>query len=279
MDPLLIGTLAQAGQGLKNNRNQLLMLGADIAYNEWQYGRKRKHNLQDWHMVNAYNSPAAQMQRLSDAGLNPNLVYGRGAGAVGEASPVKPSESGSPEFPKFNAVSPLFAGVDMQMKTAQTDNLKAQNTVLLEEALLKNATTMKMIADGKISNLEYDIKSELKDTTIEHRRELLRQLSQEIDIKLAREERDIVTHSANMAEAYTRIAKMRGETVNTHLRNEMLRLDLELYGRYKIRPSDPYYLRIFTEALEHAKKSVGKVDLLEWFGLKVPPYRGGGSSW
>ena len=33
-------------------------------------------NMEAWQMQNAYNTPAAQMQRLEEAGLNPNLVYG-----------------------------------------------------------------------------------------------------------------------------------------------------------------------------------------------------------
>lgn len=33
-------------------------------------------NIKMWQMQNEYNSPAAQMQRYKDAGLNPNLIYG-----------------------------------------------------------------------------------------------------------------------------------------------------------------------------------------------------------
>lgn len=36
-------------------------------------------NKQQWNAENEYNSPGAQMQRLKNAGLNPNLVYGSGA--------------------------------------------------------------------------------------------------------------------------------------------------------------------------------------------------------
>lgn len=36
-------------------------------------------NIANWNMVNEYNSPANQMARLKDAGLNPNLMYGQGS--------------------------------------------------------------------------------------------------------------------------------------------------------------------------------------------------------
>lgn len=43
-------------------------------------------NLEMWNLQNEYNTPQAQMQRLIDAGLNPNLMYSQGnlgnAGAV-----------------------------------------------------------------------------------------------------------------------------------------------------------------------------------------------------
>ena len=51
-------------------------------WNEKMYAQQRTDALADWNMQNAYNSPEQQMQRLRDAGLNPNLVYGNGAEAM-----------------------------------------------------------------------------------------------------------------------------------------------------------------------------------------------------
>lgn len=44
-------------------------------------------NLEQWNRENQYNRPTEQMQRLSEAGLNPNLVYGNGATTQAAASP------------------------------------------------------------------------------------------------------------------------------------------------------------------------------------------------
>ena len=41
-----------------------------------------KKNLEQWNRANEYNLPVNQMARLKQAGLNPNLVYGSGAGQV-----------------------------------------------------------------------------------------------------------------------------------------------------------------------------------------------------
>ena len=40
-------------------------------------------NVEMWKMQNAYNAPKQQMSRLKEAGLNPNLMYGKGT--VGNA--------------------------------------------------------------------------------------------------------------------------------------------------------------------------------------------------
>lgn len=39
--------------------------------------QEQAYNLELWNATNAYNTPAAQMQRYQDAGLNPNLIYGQ----------------------------------------------------------------------------------------------------------------------------------------------------------------------------------------------------------
>lgn len=44
-------------------------------------------NLEQWNRENEYNLPVNQMQRLQQAGLNPNLVYAKGADVKAAASP------------------------------------------------------------------------------------------------------------------------------------------------------------------------------------------------
>lgn len=104
-----------------------------------QYDKQRKDNLADWEMQNAYNSPEAQMRRLKEAGLNPNLVYGNGADATSSAPP-RSAETGSwnPKAPEFDmnfGANHLAAYYDTQVKQAQIDNLKVQNTIGTQQAL------------------------------------------------------------------------------------------------------------------------------------------------
>lgn len=273
MDPLLLGTVAQAGQNLQDNVFAGVKGLGGILYNEFQYGRQKRDNLAFWRMQNEYNSPVAQMKRLQDAGLNPNLIYGRGAGAVGEASPPKPPEPTRSDMPEFRSgVSPFFAGYDLQMKQAQTDNLRQQNTVLLEEAQLKRAQTMDTLASARRKTFDYDIESALKETTLEFRRGLLRQQSAEIDVLLDRNEREAALNSSSLREAAQRILNMREQKMTSELENRLRRLDLELYEQYKIRPGDPYWLRMLAETLERYLSDGGPK-------LRFFPKQKKGSSW
>ena len=57
---------------------------------------KYAQDMNMWNLVNAYNDPAAQMERLAKAKLNPNLVYG-GANVTGNTS------GSGPEYASVNA--------------------------------------------------------------------------------------------------------------------------------------------------------------------------------
>lgn len=116
------------------------------------YERARRDNERQWHMQNEYNSPSSQMKRYQEAGLNPNLIYGSG-GAAQNSSPM-PSVSGgsySPTPPSIDAQSMVGNYFDTRLKTAQYDNLKAQNTAILNEASLKAAQTYRTIAETDLS--------------------------------------------------------------------------------------------------------------------------------
>lgn len=82
---------------------------AGAAYSQHQNKKNQKQlmdyqnaaNVQNWQRENSYNSPAAQMQRLKAAGLNPNLVYQSGA----------QNTSGSIESPQFGSSDVDYTGI------------------------------------------------------------------------------------------------------------------------------------------------------------------------
>jgi len=72
-------------------------------------GQAWERNIKNWEMQNEYNSPAQQMQRLKEAGLNPNLVYGKGAvgNSASQPAPYQKAKSISRELRPVNMSGPL----------------------------------------------------------------------------------------------------------------------------------------------------------------------------
>jgi len=146
-------SLLQGGQSKKNVK-RTIKANRELA--EYSYGQDREM----WAENNAYNSPEQQMERLKKAGLNPNMVYGSGtvAGNSSTATPKynAPTEDYTRIQPMVNPMAMLQAYQDMELKKAQTDNVKAQTNNLDTrtgiEAGIKEATRW-MDYDQKKHNL------------------------------------------------------------------------------------------------------------------------------
>ena len=61
------------------------------AFNYLMKQQEQAYNLELWKLTNEYNSPAAQIARYQDAGLNPNLIYGQSNEASSPASASAPT--------------------------------------------------------------------------------------------------------------------------------------------------------------------------------------------
>lgn len=93
-------------------------------------------NRESWNMENEYNTPSAQMRRLKDAGLNPNLVYGSGQ-AVTAASSQRPAAGARVENARTGEAQGLARMVEtimqglirsqeIQQTQARTELMKTQ---------------------------------------------------------------------------------------------------------------------------------------------------------
>lgn len=134
---LAAGAAALTGaivKGVANKRAQR----RQNAYNKQMADLENQRQLEYWHMQNDYNSPAAQMQRLKDAGLNPNLAYQNVSTGNAEAMPsyVTPENS----FQNFageamqevgsTLASQITAYQSIQMNQAQIDAQRMSNEMM-----------------------------------------------------------------------------------------------------------------------------------------------------
>lgn len=105
--------------------------------NERMQQQQNAWNLEQWHRNNEYNSPAAQLQRMKAAGLNPDLMYGQNAsGAAGNsASPA----SGTNPIPKqpFFLDPTMTAQIRALNAKAYSDNMNGNGQDLQNEVFSK----------------------------------------------------------------------------------------------------------------------------------------------
>lgn len=206
MDP--IGAILMAGDKVNNTKSNLLGIG----YQEYQNWRSRKWSekmyqrqyddmLKFWNMENQYNTPANQMARFKEAGLNPNLMFGKGtpglAGSVGKPDTQRPEFGAAPIAKNASFLSQF---VDYEMKNAQIDNVEANADVQREQAAYIAAQRgMVQLETGAF------------DWTLEGRKQDVFKKRAETKVILDRNEREALQNVWSIREAARRIINMRAE--------------------------------------------------------------------
>lgn len=225
-------------------------------WNESMYGMQRQHALDDWNRQNDYNHPLQQMQRLKEAGLNPNLVYGKGADNT--AQPIKNADvkSWSPETPNYSGFgNSITSYYDVALQQEQVKNIKAQRENMEMDTLLKTLDqTSKSIRNDK-DLFDLNLSKELRDTTIQKVIEGVRGLKVGTDISLSQEARDAAMHAPNLEKAILGIADISAGTKlkfqdlkNKHTQNLLDQAELVL-RKNGISYGDPMIARIIANAI------------------------------
>lgn len=233
----LLGTAANAVSTGKTNKKSR-------EWNEMMYNRQRYDARQQWHMQNEYNSPAAQMKRLQEAGLNPNLVYGTGSATQNAPSIDSASApTWSPRAPQIEASAPIAAYFDTQLRQAQTDNTKAQNTILTNQALLQIGELAALDMKNSLSRATYG-------NTLELANEQLRQMKSrthllDIDATYAEQGKNVdIEHKRGLAEKIWQDLdeqKLRMKGMSQDQKIKQFEIELRKNG---INPNDPIYMRM-----------------------------------
>lgn len=187
MDPSIIGAIISGASSLvsglfgtfSQNSNTDKQVSAQAEenqkirdYNLNLAKMQNQWNFDLWNRENEYNTPKAQMQRLADAGLNPDLFYQNGVSGMTAAS--SPSMSaGAPATPQDmsaigqkrtvgdamqKSLQDAALGAHIRLMNAQADktekeatgqDLKNQNILALDKAALD-----KLLADTELSKEE-----------------------------------------------------------------------------------------------------------------------------
>lgn len=140
-------------------------------------------DLEMWNRQNAYNTPAAQMQRYATAGINPNTVVSQGSN--GNASSAPSFEA--PEMKPYTGYGDLGAGtvanailrkfeIDNQTKSteSQTALNSANENKAAADALLANQRAQTEYWQGLYKAREYGIFDEFGEQTAREQLELIK---------------------------------------------------------------------------------------------------------
>lgn len=270
INPAIVAAGIQAVSSAANAAATSSMNRKTRKWNEKMYALQRVHALEDWRMQNDYNSPLAQMQRLRDAGLNPNLVYDNGA--THSAAPVRSvnNESWRPQAPHFDGsgiANSLMNYYNIQLQEAQTDNLRTQQTIAIQDAANRVAESILNQKGKGIKNqqdqLTLEMASELRATTIEAAKEDLRRTQISNQVTLNQDERAAAMNAQNLQKGVQEILNLREQRAKTSDERrqiqeatksimkdqELKQLDIDLKEK-GVQPGDPLWMRVISRIVE-----------------------------
>ena len=201
--------------GNKSNRKQ----SAEAFERESKFAREERLAQQQWieqmyEKNNSYNSPAAQMQRLKDAGLNPDLMYSRGD--VGNATaPEAPAQAPTPRFNviptnTYGQTAQTIADVGLkaaQARLAESESKKTdtEENLLTADYLLRKARTE---SDIELNNSTIYVNHELGQLNHSEAEVAAKKLL-EIDVAMSEARERIKTMQAQQSDIDEKIVQMK----------------------------------------------------------------------
>jgi hypothetical protein len=196
-------------------------------FNERMEKDRRAYDTKQWERQLAYNHPLQQMQRLTDAGLNPNLIYGSSPGsAVGNASQSPTGKAVTGQAPSYSIDNPMVPFMNAKVQQAQANNM--------------NTSAMKNIAGANLSDAQTNRLNSLLASEVTIHEEQAKRASMETFIKEFEKE-GVKNHYAAKVAAEAAKAIADGKLAEAKI--PLAELNKEL-AKLKIRPQDPLYLSI-----------------------------------
>ncbi|WGL30920.1 DNA pilot protein [Dipodfec virus UOA04_Rod_535] len=240
MDPLSIGSaVASAGSSLFNIFTQNSRNKANAREQRLENERNRnfqremaelayQRNLEQWTRENEYNDPSNVRARLKSAGLNPDLIYGQGAGNMVSADSPQMSGSGygSGGVTPTNQPISEFSALALERQRAEIDNIKANTRkteseadIYESDASFRDAWNQGQL-DGLYSNIRVNNSQvELNDSSAARLRKEFEVLDH--NIGLIDSQRDKFIADAGLVDEQTRIASIERTYKAQHIESEI----------------------------------------------------------
>lgn len=209
---LLGGMFGSASQSSANRTN--LQIARETNQMQYQmFQEQNAFNEKMYHEMQQYNSPAAQMQRYQDAGINPyiaagNVQSGNAQSALQSAQPlplhtaqVMPVDAFKDSFSQIGNVISQYAQNELALSQAQKNRAEAGWVDRLNGAQLNkmSAETNNLFQQGSLLGLDYKLKNDTLGNYIK-----LSDLSV-LNAEKTNEQLDVITQSARLENALKNI--------------------------------------------------------------------------
>lgn len=178
----VLGGIFGGYQQKKANEYNRKMLAQQFQYNKQLAEEEFRRNVEMWQMQTAYNSPANQLARLTQAGINPHLAYAKGS--INNVASQAPSYN-APSYGYEGSALPDTSGYisagqnaaeNVVRSTLSNDNLSAQGDYI-------RAQTQKVLLEAAAQETDNEIKRALKAEAISQGRFKTKILETEVDEK------------------------------------------------------------------------------------------------
>lgn len=150
----LVGSLFGKESSDNANEANIQIARETNALQERMFNQQLQWNLDQWNRNNAYNTPANQVKRFREAGLNPYLMMQGGAGvgqSSGPAAGANVPQLHTPQIQPYDPSSSFSAAGNMigqiSMQKAQVRNVDADTQGKLIDNMTKNAINLAKIRE------------------------------------------------------------------------------------------------------------------------------------
>lgn len=240
--------------------------------------QNRKWALEDWQTQSAYNHPKQQMQRLREAGLNPQLVYGKGADNT--AAMVRSSDATPPQMAPLKSVPTDLGDVmgkymALKQSQAQTDLLQEQRQLVVKEGLNKDANTANLLQSTASNKFQLEQAMRFKDLNyskaiIENQKGLA-DLRRTISETRIGKNRDLRESAMNQSQIGLIESQTKNEGIKSEiLSNESIMKEFESKMLSSgITVHDPWYYRTLATFVDAVGGDVSAQSIMTGLGLST----------
>lgn len=226
---LLAQLALQAAPAVINTVSTAITNRQQRKFAENQYKTQRADNLADWERQNQYNSPIAQMTRLSEAGLNPNLIYK--GGATNQAGEVSKAQFGSynPQAPKFemDIADTLNKFQNYENQKLQSDNLRQSLQVAKAQEEYIKANTLNRLKDTDYKSFNLYRGNTLLSYQTQAAAENIRNTAAKTDLTIDSNKRAWIMSAPTLEQTLARTLQIKAQTSKVPFEKQLIQENIQ----------------------------------------------------